>query len=219
MGFAELVSNYGINYLQALLQTWSMTAITFACAMLIGLVITVFRVSPVTPLRVVGELYVQIFRNIPGVSLLFIVIYALPDLGLILSWRTGALVTVTLIVAAFASENLMTGINTIGVGQIEAARSVGMSFMQIIRLVVLPQALRSAVLPMTNLMIGCLLTTALASQVPVKPPEPTGMVSYVNSRSVGGIGAFFISAIGYAATAFLIGHVGNAIDKRVRILR
>lgn len=219
MGFGELIAQFGENYLQGLLQTWTMTAISFTCALVIALIVTVMRVSPVKPLRMVGDFYVQIFRNIPGVSLLVIVAYALPYLGITLEYRTCALVTITLVVASFASENLMTGINTIGVGQIEAARSVGMSFTQIIRLVVIPQALRSAVLPMTNLLIGCLLTTALASQVPLKPPELTGMVNYVNSRSVGGIVAFMISALGYAGTSFVIGYVGNRLDQRVRILR
>ncbi len=219
MGIGELFSTYGENYLQALLQTWSMTAVSFACAMAIALAITVFRVSPIKPLRITGDLYVQIFRNIPGVSLLVIITYALPYLGLTLDYKTCAMVTITMVVAAFASENLMTGINTIGVGQIEAARSIGLSFGQILRHVVIPQAVRSVILPMTNLLIGTLLTTALASQVPLKPPELTGMVSYVNSRSVGGISAFFISAIGYAGTSLAIGYVGNLIDKKVRILR
>lgn len=219
MGIQELFSTYGENYLQALVQTWSMTAISFSCALVIALAITVFRVSPIKPLRILGDFYVQVFRNIPGVSLLVIIIYALPYLGLTLDYKIGAMVTVTMVVASFASENLMTGINTIGVGQIEAARSVGLSFGRILRHVVIPQAVRSAILPMTNLLIGTLLTTALASQVPLKPPELTGMVNYVNSRSVGGIGAFFISAIGYAGTSLVIGYVGNLIDKKVRILR
>ena len=219
MGISELISTYGQNYLEALFQTWSMTAISFTCALAIALVITVMRVSPVTPLRIVGDLYVQIFRNIPGVSLLVIVTYALPYLDVTFPYKTCAMIAITLVVASFASENLMTGINTIGVGQIEAARSIGLPFGKILRNVVIPQAVRSAILPMTNLLIGCLLTTALASQVHINPPELTGMVSFVNSRSVGGIGAFFISAFGYAGTSFVIGYLGNLLDQRVRILR
>lgn len=219
MGISELFAEFGQNYGAALLQTWSMTAICFVSALAIALVITVARVSPVKPLRIVGDLYVQIFRNIPGISLLVIVTYALPYLGLALEYKTCAMVTITMVVSAFASENLMTGINTIGVGQIEAARSLGLTFTQMLKQVVIPQAVRSAILPMTNLLIGCMLTTALASQVPIKPPELTGMVNYVNSRSIGGIGAFFVSALGYALTSLAIGYVGNRIDKRVRILR
>lgn len=113
----------------------------------------------------------------------------------------------------------MSGINTIGVGQIEAARSLGMSFPTMLRLVVIPQALRSAVLPMTNLFVAVLLTTALGSQVPLNPAELTGLVSYINTREVGGIVPFALSALLYATSAFAIGVVGNAVDRKVRIVR
>ena len=82
-----------------------------------------------------------------------------------------------------------------------------------------PQALRTTVLPMTNLLIAVMLTTALGSQVPLSPQELTGVVSYVNTRATGGILAFLISALCYVGTAFVISLVGNRIDKRVRILR
>ena len=72
---------------------------------------------------------------------------------------------------------------------------------------------------MTNLLIAVMLTTALGSQVPMTPEELTGVVSYVNTRSVGGILAFLVSALGYLATAFVISLAGNRIDKRVRVLR
>ncbi len=94
----------------------------------------------------------------------------------------------------------MSGINTVGVGQVEAARSLGMGFSRILAKIVIPQALRSSVLPMTNLFIAVMLTTALGSQVPLKPQELTGVVSYINTRSLGGVAAFFISALGYLGT-------------------
>ena len=127
--------------------------------------------------------------------------------------------TTILLGSAFGSENFMSGINTIGVGQIEAARSLGLTFTQIIRRVVIPQALRTTVLPMTNLLIAVMLTTALGSQVPLSPQELTGVVSYVNTRATGGILAFLVSALCYVGTAFVISLVGNRIDRKVRILR
>lgn len=219
MNIAEVLATYGDKYLAAILTTWQMTAIAFACAFALAVLITVMRVAPVRPLRVVGDLYVQIFRNIPGVSLLIICVYALPNLNVLLPYKTCVMVSVVLLASAFGSENFMSGINTIGVGQIEAARSIGLNFLQIIRLVVVPQALRSAVLPMTNLLIATMLTTAIGSQVPLNPQELTGLVSYINTRSSAGIVPFLISAIVYAGTAFVIGLVGNRIDKKVRILR
>ncbi len=220
MGYAELIAEYGDKYLRAIWETLSMTAVCFAVAMVLSILITVMRVSPIKPLRIVGDIYVQIFRNIPGVALLVIVAYALPNLKIALPWKTCVEVTVILLASAFGSENFMTGINAIGVGQIEAARSIGLTFGQTMMKVVIPQALRSAVLPMTNLLIATMLTTALGSQVPLNPQELTGLVSYITTRSTGaGIVPFVISALCYAGSAVLIGMVGNSIDKKVRIMR
>lgn len=215
----ELLSQYGDKYILALLTTWKLTALAFTSAFVIGVVITVMRISPIKPLRVAGDFYVQIFRNIPGAALLIILVYALPYLNLVLSYFTCVLLASALLPAAFCSEYLMTGINTIDVGQIEAARSLGMTFSKIIRKVVIPQALRSSVLPMTNLLVATMLTTALASQVPLNPTDLTGIVSHINTHAVGGVTAFLISAILYCATAVVIGQVGNLIDRKVRILR
>lgn len=219
MGISELLSTYGQDYLNGLLVTWGMTAASFAMVMVLAVLITVLRVSPFRPLRMVGDLYVQVFRNIPGVALLIIIVYALPNLRVVLDYRTCVVATTVLMGSAFGSENFMSGINTIGVGQIEAARSIGLSFGQILRKIVIPQALRTTVLPMTNLLIAVMLTTALGSQVPLNPRELTGVVSFVNTRATGGILAFLISALAYVGSAFVIGLVGNRIDKKVRILR
>lgn len=215
----ELLAQYGDKYVLALLTTWKLTVLAFAAAFVLGVVITVMRLSPIAPLRVAGGFYVQIFRNIPGASLLIILVYALPYLDLMLSYFTCVLVATALIPAAFCSEYLMSGINTIDVGQIEAARSIGMTFLQIIRKVVIPQALRASVLPLTNLLIATMLTTALASQVPLNPNDLTGLVAHINTHAVGGVTAFLISAILYCATAVVIGQIGSRIDRKVRILR
>lgn len=219
MGLSELLSTYGPNYLTALLTTWRITAVSFVLVMALSILITVLRVCPFKPLRVFGDFYVQVFRNIPGAVLILIVVYALPHLKLVLDYEPSVVLCTVLLGASFGSENFMTGISTIGVGQIEAARSIGLSFTQILRHVVIPQALRSTVLPMTNLFIAVMLTTALGSQVPMTPQELTGVVTYINTRESAGIVTFFVSAAGYITTALVAGFVGNAIDKRVRVIR
>ena len=219
MSISMLINEYGDRYVKALLMTWKLTALSFAAAFVIGIVITVFRVSPVKPLRKAAEIYVQLFRNIPGAALLIVLVYALPYLDIVWSYFTCVLLATTLIPSAFCSEYLMTGINTIGIGQIEAARSLGLRFHQMIWRIVIPQALRSSVLPMTNLLVATMLTTALASQVPLKPTDLTGIVSYINTHAVGGVTAFLISAVLYCITAVVIGSVGSFIDRKVRILR
>ena len=219
MSIQELFSLYGGMYVKAYGATLWMTVVPYVGAMLLALLATIARVSPISPLRKVGDLYVQIFRNVATISLLVIFYYAFPYLGVVWSEQTCVIVVTVLVAASFGSENFMTGINTIGVGQIEAARSLGLGFRQMLKNVVIPQALRSSVLPMTNLLVAVMLTTAIGSQVPLDPQELTGLVSYINTMSVGGILPFAVSAVLYAGTAFLIGLAGNAIDKRVRILR
>ena len=219
MSILELLSQFGDKYWLALLTTWKLTAVSFILAFLIGVVITVMRICPVKPLRSLGDFYVQIFRNIPGSAFLILLVYAFPYLKMIWSYYTCVLIATTIIPSAFCSEYLIAGINTIEVGQIEAARSLGMNFRKIIKNVVLPQAMRSSVLPMTNLLVATMLTTALASQVPLKPTDLTGIVSYINTHAVGGVTAFLISAVMYCATAVVIGQIGNLIDRKVRIMR
>lgn len=219
MGLSELLSAYGPSYLTALLTTWRITLVSFALVMVFSVLITVLRVCPFKPLRLFGDFYVQVFRNIPGAVLLLIVVYALPHLKLILDYEPSVVLCTVLLGSAFGSENFMSGINTIGVGQIEAARSIGLSFTKILRHVVIPQALRSAVLPMTNLFIAVMLTTALGSQVPMAPQELTGLVSYINTRESAGVVTFAVSACGYIATALVAGFVGNKIDQKVRVMR
>ena len=219
MGLSELLDTYGQTYLTGLLTTWQLTAVSFVFVMALAVAVTVMRVSPFRPLRVVGDIYVQAVRNVPGVAMLMVVVYALPKLKIVLDYRVCVIVTTILLGSAFGSENFMSGINTVGVGQVEAARSLGLPFSKILSKIVIPQALRSVVLPMTNLLIAVMLTTALGSQVPLKPLELTGVVNYVNTRSMGGILAFAISALGYAGTAVVMGFVGNRIDRRVRVQR
>lgn len=167
MSISKLLTQFGDQYVQALLTTWKLTALAFTLAFLIGIVITVMRICPIKPLRMAGDFYVQIFRNIPGAALLILLVYAMPYLNLVWPYFTCVLIATSLIPAAFCSEYLMAGMNTIAPGQIEAARSLGMTFFQTVKNVVLPQALRSSVLPLTSLLVATMLTIALASQVPL----------------------------------------------------
>ena len=219
MSIYALLTQFGDRYLSALFTTYKLTAAAFALAAVIGVAVTVMRIAPVKPLRMAAELYVQVFRNIPGAALLIFLVYALPYLDIVLSYYVCVLTAITLIPSAFCSEYLMAGMNTIDPGQIEAARSLGMTFAQLVRNVVLPQAVRSSVLQMTNLLVATMLTTALASQVPLNPTDLTGIVSYINTHAVGGVTAFLISAVLYCVTAVVIGQVGSLIDRKVRVLR
>ena len=219
MSLLELVREFGKDYINSLFTTWGLTVLTFTLSLFLGTALTVLRICPIKIVRLTSEVYIQIFRNIPGAALLSTLVYALPYLEIVLSYFACVVIATVLIVSSFVSENLLSGVNTIRKGQIEAARSLGFSFLQIIFYIIVPQALRFSILPLTNLAVATMLTTALASQVPLNPRDLTGLVDYINTHALGGITAFVISAALYCATAAIIGQVGNFLDKKLRIKR
>ena len=97
--------------------------------------------------------------------------------------------------------------------------SLGMRPMQIVSSVVLPQALRSVVQPVTSLLIALMLSTSLASQVPLEGRELTALVSKIANDSGAGMVAFAVAAAMYVMTGLLIAWVGSTLDRKLRILR
>lgn len=215
----RLLADYGPAFMQALLLTWKLTAIAFVAGFLVGIVVTVARLLPLRPLRFVLTAYVEVFRNIPSVVLLTFIVFALPDLQVVIDYEPSVVLTLTLVCSAFTADYLRTGINTVARGQVEAARSLGMRPVVIVASVVLPQALRSVVQPMTSLLIALMLSTSLASQVPVPSRELTALVAKVANDSAAGISAFAVAAAMYLVSGLLIAWVGSIVEKKVRILR
>ena len=216
---SRLLADYGPAFGQALLLTWKLTIVSFVPGFLLGMVVTVLRLFPLPPLRFVLTAYVEIFRNIPGVALLIFIVFALPDLNVLIDYEPAVILTLTLICSAFTADYLRAGINTVAGAQVEAALSLGMRPMTIITAVVLPQALRAVVQPMTSLLIALMLSTSLASQVPFPGRELTALVSKIATDSAAGIAAFAVAAAMYVATALLIAWAGAILEKKAQILR
>jgi His/Glu/Gln/Arg/opine family amino acid ABC transporter permease subunit len=215
----RLLADHGLAFGQALLLTWKLTLLSFVPGFLLGVLVTVLRLLPLPPLRLVLTGYVEIFRNIPGVALLVFIVFALPDLNVLIDYEASVILTLTLICSAFTADYLRAGINTIDGGQIEAALSLGMRPMQVISVVVLPQALRAVVQPMTSLLIALMLSTSLASQVPFPGRELTAQVAKIANDSAAGMAAFALAAAMYVATGLLIAWAGASLEKKARILR
>ena len=215
----KLLADYGPAFGQALLLTWKLTALSFVPGFLLGIVVTVLRLLPLPPLRFLLTVYVEIFRNIPSVALLIFIVFALPDLKVLIDYEPSVVLTLTLVCSAFTADYLRAGINTVGGGQMEAALSLGLRPMRVITAVVLPQALRAVVQPLTSLLIALMLSTSLASQVPFPGRELTALVSKIATDSAAGIAAFAVAAAMYVATGLLIAWAGATLEKKVRILR
>lgn len=218
-GVVRLLADYGPAFGQALLLTWELTLISFAAGFALGIVVTVARLLPLRPLRFVLTAYVEVFRNIPSVALLIFIVFALPDLDVVFDYEPSVILTLSLVCSAFTADYLRTGINTVASGQVEAARSLGMRPLVIVSSVVLPQALRSVVQPMTSLLIALMLSTSLASQVPLPGRELTALVAKIANDSAAGTSAFAVAAAMYLASALLIAWAGATLEKKVRILR
>jgi His/Glu/Gln/Arg/opine family amino acid ABC transporter permease subunit len=215
----RLLTDFGPAFGQALFLTWKLTAISFVAGFAVGIVVTVARLLPLRPLRFVLTGYVEVFRNIPSVALLTFIVFALPDLQVLIDYEPSVILTLTLVCSAFTADYLRTGINTVARGQVEAARSLGMHPVVIVWSVVLPQALRSIVQPMTSLLIALMLSTSLASQVPLPGRELTALVAKIANDSAAGISAFAVAAALYLASGLLIAWIGAKLEKKVRILR
>ena len=215
----RLLADHGPAFGQALLLTWKLTLVSFVPGFLLGVVVAVLRLLPLPPLRFVLTGYVEIFRNIPSVALLIFIVFALPDLNILIDYEPSVILTLTLVCSAFTADYLRAGINTIPGGQIEAALCLGMRPVQILSAVVLPQALRAVVQPMTSLLIALMLSTSLASQVPFPGRELTTLVSKIANDSAVGIAAFAVAATMYVLTGLLIAWAGATLEKKVRILR
>lgn len=216
---SQLLADYGPAFGQALFLTWKLTVLSFVPGVLLGVVVTVLRLLPLPPLRFVLTMYVEVFRNIPSVALLIFIVFALPDLNVLVDYEPSVILTLTLVCSAFTADYLRSGINTIPSGQMEAALSLGMRPMQVIASVVLPQATRTVVQPMTSLLISLMLSTSLASQVPVPGRELTALVSKIANDSAAGIAAFAVAAAMYVASGLLIAWGGAMLENKVRILR
>ena len=218
-GAATFLADYGPAFGQALFLTWKLTILSFVPGFLLGMVVAIFRLLPLPPLRFALTVYVEIFRNIPSVALLIFIVFALPDLNVLIDYEPSVILTLALVCSAFTADYLRAGINTVPGGQAEAALSLGMRPMRVITAVVMPQALRAVVQPMTSLLIALMLSTSLASQVPFPGRELTALVAKIGNDFAAGMAAFAVAAALYVATGLLIAWAGATLEKKVRILR
>jgi glutamate transport system permease protein len=139
-----------------------LTLLAAVGALVLGTLIAAMRVSPVPPFRWVGTMYVQLVRNTPLTVVFFFVVFGLPEVDVLLSFFSFAVIALSLYTAAFVAEAVRSGINSVPTGQAEASRSIGMTFGQTLRLVVLPQAFASIVPPLASIFIALLKNTSIA---------------------------------------------------------
>ncbi|MGW5098532.1 amino acid ABC transporter permease [Streptomyces nodosus] len=163
------------DLLAAFWTTVQLTVLSAVGSLIWGTVLAAMRVGPVPLMRGFGTAYVNIVRNIPlTVIILFSSLGLSQTLGInlgasdfqVINFRLAVLALIAY-TAAFVCEALRAGINTVPVGQAEAARALGLGFTQVLTLVVLPQAFRSVVGPLTNVLIALTKNTTVAAAIGV----------------------------------------------------
>jgi len=145
-------------------NTLLLFAVSAVFALVLGTIIGAMRVSPVPVMRAFGTIYVNFVRNTPLTLIMFFFAFGYPKLGLpSIGYLNLATIALSLYTATYVAEALRSGINTVPVGQAEAARAIGLTFGQSMSLVVLPQAFRAVVPPMMNVFIALLKNTTVAA--------------------------------------------------------
>ncbi|WP_429086046.1 amino acid ABC transporter permease [Aeromonas allosaccharophila] len=150
-----------------LIFTVPLTLITFVLGILLGLLVALARLYGPTPLVVLVRFYVWLIRGTPLLVQLFLIFYGLPSAGIVLDAFTAAVLGFTLNIGAYSSEIIRATLAAIPKGQWEAAYSIGMNWPQVMWRVILPQAARIAVPPLSNTFISLVKDTSLAAAVTV----------------------------------------------------
>ena len=206
------------QYWDGFLRTLFLSLISGIIALVFGTILAAARVSPVAALRGFSMTYVEIVRNTPLTLVFVLMVFGLPELGFRFSFFARAVISLSLYSAAFVCEVLRSGINAVQPGQAEAARALGMTFGQTMRTIVLPQAFRTVIPPLGNLLIALTKNTAIAEAFGVV--EATGTFDNLVRDYPGSFWALFLgTAAGYVLIVWAISAVLRLVERRAVVLR
>lgn len=224
----EIVFDFleGYDVLAAFWMTIKLTVFSAVGSLVWGTVLAAMRVSPVPLMRGFGTAYVNIVRNIP---LTVIIVFTSLGLADIFGMTMGAsddfplqgfrlaILGLTAYTAAFVCESIRSGINTVPLGQAEAARAIGLSFSQTLGLVILPQAFRSVIGPLANVLIALTKNTTVAAAISVAEAAFLMKEMIENEAQTLAIGAVF--AFGFVVLTLPTGLLLGWLGKRLAVKR
>lgn len=217
-------------------RTVEMVLMAGVMALVVGSVLAALRVSPIPLGRAFGTWYVNTVRNTPLLLIMFILVFGVPELGIVpevdLNTWFGidspirllqfnvfyvfATTALGLYTASFVCEALRSGINSIPVGQAEAARSIGMTFGQTLRLVILPQAFRAVIPPLASALIAMTKNSSVAAGVGVT--EMTFLMRKLNNDNSSDLWVIFFGfAVLYMILVALISLAATTLERRMKV--
>lgn len=223
----ELIEQF--NLVGAFWLTIRLAAVSFLFALLLGTFVAILRLAPVKILNWFGSSYVTILRNTP---LTLIIVFAnlglWAQLGIELADRGPnfilennfrlAVLGLAVYHAAFICEAIRSGVNTIPVGQAEAARSIGLTFPQSLREVILPQAFRGAITPIGNVLIALIKNTTVAVAIGNREVA-YAMRNMIEFRPDAGLAIFFVIALGFVILTLPVGLLTSWMSSRLAVKR
>lgn len=224
----ELFRDYDI--FAAFWMTIKLTAISAVLALLIGTLVAVMRVSPIRVLQVVGAGYVNLVRNSPlTVIIVFCKLGLFTQLGVMLADTNSqtsiadnnfrlAILGLSVYHAAFVAEAIRSGVNTVPLGQAEAARAIGLPFLKSLRHVVLPQAFRGAIAPLGNVLIALTKNSTVAAVIGVSETAYL-MKGMIEERPDVLFTVFGIFALGFVIIILPVGNVMTFLSRRLAVQR
>ena len=162
-----LVDSFGKILLPGLTMTIPLTAISFTFAMVIAIVTALVQFANVKGLKQLARFYIWVIRGTPLLVQLYVIFYGLPAVGIVLDPFPAAVIVFSINEGAYCAETMRAALESVPVGQIEAGYCVGMNYLQIMRRIVLPQALRTAFPPLSNSLIAMVKDTSLAANITV----------------------------------------------------
>jgi glutamate transport system permease protein len=204
-------------FLEGMRRTVELSVLSFILAFVVGVIAAGLRVSPVPPLRWAAATYIELVRNTPLLVLMFVVVFAFPSIGFTWSYFASAVIVLSAYTGTFVGETVRSGINSVSKGQVEAARALGLTFPQVLRLVVMPQALRTVVGPLGGIFIALLKNSGVA--VAINVPELTSAANQIGTETARFIPAYLGAAVAYLLLTVPSGFATGWLERKVAIKR
>ena len=211
----DLLEPYIPMFASGLAVTCEVTAAALLIAFALGFVVAVLKVVPCRPLRAVLDFYTSIFRGVPLIVLLFLAYFATPQLtGYKISMFAAGVLTLGLNGSATVSETVRGGIEGVDAGQYDAARSIGLGYVKMMRLVVIPQALRSIAPSLVNEVITVLKSSSLVATIGLM--DMMRAAQSVQALTYRAFEPFLVVAVVYYAIVMALSAVGGLLERRLR---
>lgn len=162
-----LVDSFGKILLPGLTMTIPLTVISFSLALIIAIAAALVQFAEIKGLKQVARFYIWVIRGTPLLVQLFVIFYGLPNLGVVIDPFPAAVIVFSINEGAYCAETIRAALESVPTGQLEAGYCSGMSYLQTMRRIILPQALRTAFPPLSNSLIAMVKDTSLAANITV----------------------------------------------------